>query len=607
MTSSPSRVAAMTRIALPLGATAALLLGACPQAPPARVLAPPSDTTATLVEATSPAAVRADRLLSGFEALGFSGAIMVEEGGRVVLRKGYGLADRAERLSYTPATVQDMGSITKPITAAAILLLEQRGALSVHDPIIRFFEGVPADKREITLHQLLTHTSGLTGVLGRDADPVGADALLQMALASPLESEPGAEYDYSNVGYSLLGMVIERVSGRGYEEFLRQELLLPLGMRSTGYVHAGWPSASLAYGYRLGELYGRTPEQGWRADGPGWHLRANGGLQTTVGDMHGWLALLRGEGPLSAAQVERWTTGYADEGGGRSFYGYGWEVAELPEVGRLIAHNGGNPAFGADFVWLPDRQLFFYVQGNNALVSAPSLRGEIMRALIDADAVLPPAVQVDRGADPALATARAGRYLAGASTLRALADDVRLISTLEGQEAVDAFLNHTAEERRELAALGPRTAAVMEAAVAAREDALEGLVAEGTGAAARARSLVAFLARPGQVQRATVVGSVRNVPGTRFADRGGSTTFVRMEYPGAQRIVSVLWGESGHYLGAAMGPTTDVPAFVLVPRAGGGYTAVERTAPWRTREVAFEGGCLVTGEMRACPDPARER
>jgi CubicO group peptidase (beta-lactamase class C family) len=371
-------------------AFAGILAGACVPSPMADT---PADAVAdtgadTLLDPSSGAAVRADRFLSGLEAMGFSGAIIVEEGGRVVLRAGYGLADRAARLPYTPATVQDMGSITKPLTAAAILLLEQRGVLSVSDPITRFFEGVPADKRGVTLHHLLTHQAGFRVALGRDADPIGGKEFLRMALASPLGFEPGTGYDYSNVGYSLLGLVMEQVSGRGYEEFLREELLLPLGMQSTGYVHAVWPESALAYGYRLGELYGRTPEQGWRADGPGWHLRANGGLQTTVGDMNRWLAMLRGDGPLSAAQVARWTTGYADERGGGSSYGYGWEVVEEGPFGRMIAHNGGNPAFGADFVWLPDRDVFFYVQGNNSLVSAPSLRRDLLRAILDPDAPL---------------------------------------------------------------------------------------------------------------------------------------------------------------------------------------------------------------------------
>jgi CubicO group peptidase (beta-lactamase class C family) len=598
----------MTPIAFPLAATAALLLGSCAAAPPDHLPGSTSDTTATIVEATSPAAVRADRLLSGLEALGFSGGIVVEEGGRVVLRKGYGLADRAGRLPYTPATVQDMASITKPITAAAILLLEQRGTLSVHDPITRFFEGVPADKREITLHHLLTHTSGFTTDLGPDEDPIAANALLAMALASPLEFEPGTRWDYSNLGYSLLGMVIERVSGRGYEEFIRQELLLPLGMESTGYVQVDWPSAALAYGYLQGNLFGRTLERGWRADGPGWHLHANGGLHTTVGDMHRWLTMLRGQGPLSAAQVERWSTGYADGGGGRS-YGYGWEVTELPEVGRLIAHNGDNAGvFGADFVWLPDREIFFYVHGNSSVVAAPRLRREIVGALLDADAPLPPAVEADRGADPAVASARAGLYRAGASTLRAVTDDVRLIITAEGQEALDAFLGHTAEERRDLAALSMQTAGVIEALLAGREDALAGLVAEGTDPAVRARTLMRILGERGQAQSVTVLGSARNAPGTQFAARGGSLTAVRLEYPGGMVLLRMFWSDAGHESGILLGTMANVPSFVLVPRAGGGYTAVERTAPWRTREgFAFEGGCLVAGEMRACTDPSEKR
>jgi hypothetical protein len=98
-----------------------------------------------------------------------------------------------------------------------------------------------------------------------------------------------------------------------------------------------------------------------------------------------------------------------------------------------------------------------------------------------------------------------------------------------------------------------------------------------------------------------VLGSVHNAPGTQVT--GQSLTLVRLEYPGGMVLLRMVWSDAGHESGILLGTMANAPAFVLVPRAGGGYTAVERTAPWRTREgFAFEGGCLVAGEMRACPD-----
>ncbi|MDH3266742.1 MAG: beta-lactamase family protein, partial [Gammaproteobacteria bacterium] len=116
-------------------------------------------------------AEKIDRYLSAMESLGFSGAIIVSHGGEVVLRKGYGLADRETRRPYMPTTIQSHGSITKQMTGAAILLLDSRGKLSVDDSINLFFNDLPEDKQSITLHQLLTHSSGLPGGVGPDEEP----------------------------------------------------------------------------------------------------------------------------------------------------------------------------------------------------------------------------------------------------------------------------------------------------------------------------------------------------------------------------------------------------------------------------------------------------
>lgn len=175
-----------------------------------------------------------DEYLSRLEGLGFAGVALVADDGEIVLAEGYGLADRDRGIPWTTGTVSSVGSITKQFTGAAIMKLVSDGKLATDDPITRFFEDVPEDKRGITVHHLLTHTAGLTDVLGGDFELVERDELVSRAMAEPLVGPPGDEYRYSNLGYSLLGAIVENVSDRGYEEFLRAELLAPAGAFELG-------------------------------------------------------------------------------------------------------------------------------------------------------------------------------------------------------------------------------------------------------------------------------------------------------------------------------------------------------------------------------------
>jgi CubicO group peptidase (beta-lactamase class C family) len=163
------------------------------------------------------------------------------------------------------------------------------GRLRVEDPITAHFEGVPEDKRAITLHQLLTHSSGVVDLEGYgDWDPIGREELVERILAQPLAFEPGTGYQYSNAGYSLLGAIIERLTGGSYERFVRERFFVPLGMYETGYVQAGWGAGRLAQGYRGEEPWGTVLDRPMAEDGPYWVLRANGGIHTTAYDMLRW-------------------------------------------------------------------------------------------------------------------------------------------------------------------------------------------------------------------------------------------------------------------------------------------------------------------------------
>ena len=167
-----------------------------------------------------------DAYLSRLEALGYSGGLAVVKGGETVLLKGYGQANREGSVPMGPDSVFNLGSITKPFTAAAILRLQELGKLKTSDPISRFFERVPEDKAGITLEHLLTHSSGLESDFSpTDYEPTTREEYVRRALASKLLFPPGQGYEYANAGYSLLAAIIEQVSGQDYETALGQLVL----------------------------------------------------------------------------------------------------------------------------------------------------------------------------------------------------------------------------------------------------------------------------------------------------------------------------------------------------------------------------------------------
>ncbi len=315
-----------------------MLLGALLAAAPAVPAAP----------ANSPLGDKLDRWLVASD---FRGNVLVSKDGVVVLRKGYGMADREGGIPYTADTVFSVGSITKQFTAAAILKLEMEGKLHVEDPIGKYLPGVPDDKKAITLHHLLTHTSGLDSDFAGDYEAVLRDEYVKRILASKLRSKPGDVHFYANSGYSLLGAVVEIASGKPYEQYLRDNLFLPAGMRDTGYKLPGWPKAALAVGYHDGKRWGRMTDKPWDKDGPYWALRANGGILSTLDDMFRWHVALTGDTVLYAAEKAKMFRRQVPEGpGADTYYGYGWSIGDSPWGGPLIEHNGGNGTFVADFL-----------------------------------------------------------------------------------------------------------------------------------------------------------------------------------------------------------------------------------------------------------------
>jgi CubicO group peptidase (beta-lactamase class C family) len=278
--------------------------------------------------------------LDGAERIGFSGAVSVADRTGSLFERGYGYADWAAGRPMTPQTIFNIGSVSKQFTAAAILKLEEMGRLNVEDPITRFFEDVPADKRSITLHQLLTHTAGFVQEV-RSATFAGSpEEMIALTLAAPLQGQPGGPYSYSNAGYSLLGAVVSIASGEPYVDFVRRSLWEPAGMTDSGW----WTSAPVerrAFGY-ANAAASPHPDQS-AGDGPPWSRRGPGALASTPQDLHRWVAALREGRVLSDASLRKMLHAHVvEEPQGASFYGYGLVIMVSAAGVCTVGHDGAN-------------------------------------------------------------------------------------------------------------------------------------------------------------------------------------------------------------------------------------------------------------------------
>ena len=286
----------------------------------------------TLKTSDDPRIQKIDLLLQEAESGGLCGTILIRSRNQVLLHKSYGWADREAGRPMTPSTGFLIGSLVKPITSATILKLEEQGRLSSQDTLGRFFPEAPQDKQKITLMQMMTHRAGMRDLFGGDYELVGRDELVRTALKASLIAPPGSQERYSNSAYSLLAVIIEKASGRPYEEFVRQEVLQPAGAGGIGYVLAGWENDQLAVGYdSSGRRWGAPLEHAWFEDGPSWNLRGNGGMLGTAEEMAGWYKALFEGKVLGKEALEKYL---------------GFNAGRSRKTGsRVLGQAGGNRVF----------------------------------------------------------------------------------------------------------------------------------------------------------------------------------------------------------------------------------------------------------------------
>jgi CubicO group peptidase (beta-lactamase class C family) len=254
----------------------------------------PADSGARPDNVLVPLGEKADAVLREAESRGYSGVALVSKDGRIILRRGYGMSDRAAGIRMTGDTVVQIGSCTKDFTMAAILELHERGLLNVKDSIAKYFPDVPEDKKGITIWHLLTQRSGLIDHIGRDFEPATKEGVIRAALATSLLFSPGSDRSYSNLAFNLLAAIIEDVTKKSFDEYVRDNICAPLGLRDTGFLLPGFDPKRVAHGYVGAEDRGIMIAKPHAGDGPYWNLRGAGGMLSTVTDMLNFYAGLHG-------------------------------------------------------------------------------------------------------------------------------------------------------------------------------------------------------------------------------------------------------------------------------------------------------------------------
>lgn len=308
---------------------------------PPKALAPPTPiSTPTTVPVMSEEIKRIEVYLDTLNKSDlFSGVVLIARDGQIVLSKGYGLADHKSKTPNISQTSFRIGELSMQFTAAAMLLLEQDGKLNMQDAICKYLDDCPESWKDITIHQLLSHTSGIPDYLdsadGQKAirDGTTPQQLMVILRNRMLDSKPGGQRAFSRSGFVLAGLIIERISGQSYGDFVTKRIFVPLGMTNSGY---GDPPAGLAIGYS--SSVSNTP-YAFNISA----LYAAGGCYSSADDLYRWNEGMHSEKLLNTAQLNKMLTNHAaipsSKNGGKSGYG----IVLFDSANRKVAGNGGGP------------------------------------------------------------------------------------------------------------------------------------------------------------------------------------------------------------------------------------------------------------------------
>jgi CubicO group peptidase (beta-lactamase class C family) len=266
-------------------------------------------------------------------------ALLVSRGGQVIRAQGYGLANVELEVPVKPETIFQSGSVGKQFTATAVMMLVEEGKIGLEDPLTKYFPEAPAAWNTVTIRELLSHTAGFTDYpkdFDMRKDYTEAE-LLKMVESIPLAYRPGTSWSYSNLGFLTLGILIHRVTGEFYGDFLEKRVFGPLDMRTTRIISEADIVPHRSAGYRL--VKGELKNQEWVS--PTLNTTADGSLYFSIMDLAKWDAALYTEKLLKRSSLEQmWTVAKLSNGQPNSGqYGFGWFIG-TKNGHRVIGHEG---------------------------------------------------------------------------------------------------------------------------------------------------------------------------------------------------------------------------------------------------------------------------
>ena len=335
-------------------------------------------------------------LIQRYHDLGqFNGAALVIDAGSKVLREGYGIANQAWQFPNAPETRYLVGSITKSFTALAVLQLEEGGKLDLDSPISEYLPAYRADTgSKITLRHLLTHTDGLPNYTAdtyfwqsyENGVPYSTAEFIARYCSGDLAFEPGSQYGYGNSGYSILGAIVEQVSGMSYANVIAKQILKPLDMNNSGQHSSRTTIASLGTGYEVSI-------DGYRPASPIYkNLRAAGSMYSTVDDLAIYNDALFGSDVVSEANKD--SLFESREGAIDNTFAYGWNIGELTLDDSIasktyMATNGEVNGFNAVLLRIPEDRHLVVLLNNTGETDLFGLATNIVRVLYDLPATYP--------------------------------------------------------------------------------------------------------------------------------------------------------------------------------------------------------------------------
>lgn len=277
-----------------------------------------------------------DEYIRAYEEINwFSGAILVAKDGKVLVPKGYGMADREQKLENTTKTKFRICSLTKSFSAMAIIQLQEKDMLNVNDKLSKYIPDYPNGDK-ITIHHLLTHTSGIVNHTElpdfntkRRTEPVTIEQTIAAFKKLPLEFVPGEKFEYSNSNYILLGLIIEKVSGKSYGDFIRENIFQPLKMNNSGFEYYNQPIKNFATGYTISDNKIIKADSRVMSN-----AHASGAIYSTVEDLYLWDRALYTNKLVSKETLSKIFTPFKGE------YGYGWCIIDIFD--RKVTTHGGD-------------------------------------------------------------------------------------------------------------------------------------------------------------------------------------------------------------------------------------------------------------------------